>query len=85
MLVELENTGILVSHAYSRGRRGYGKEYKLKVDPSLVGPSVDKEFYNSLIKQKQTHEGLQELEKLRKSRPSFRFMSGKYSNLFKNL
>jgi Cdc6-like AAA superfamily ATPase len=41
LLVELENTGILVSRAYSRGRGGYGKEYKLKVDPDIVGPSVD--------------------------------------------
>lgn len=49
LLVELENTGILVSRAYSRGRNGYGKEYKLKMDPSLIGPSVNQEWWDGLI------------------------------------
>lgn len=49
LLVELENTGILVSRAYSRGRNGYGKEYKLKIDPSIVGPAVSQKFYDSIV------------------------------------
>jgi len=67
LLVELENTGMLVSRAYSSGRRGYGKEYRLKVDPSLVGPSVDKEFYDSLVEQKNRNDSVEQLLSL----PSF--------------
>ena len=52
LLVELENSGMLVSHTYSHGRHGYGKDYKLKVDPSLVGPSIDEKFYDSIMEQK---------------------------------
>lgn len=68
LLVELENTGFLVSRAYSHGRNGYGKDYKLKVDPSLVGPSVDSDFYDSLIKKRAEIEKLQDLQSIFKSR-----------------
>ncbi len=69
LLVELENSGMLVSRAYSRGRGGYGKEYKLKVDPSLVGPSVDEEFYDSLVRRKASHDRMEKLQRLTKSNP----------------
>ena len=52
LLVELENSGLVVPRAYSKGRNGYGKEYKLTISPDLVGPSVDKEYYDSLVKGK---------------------------------
>lgn len=52
LLVELENSGLVVSRAYSRGRNGYGKEYKLKVSPDLVGPALDKNWFDSLVKKK---------------------------------
>ncbi len=52
LLVELENSGILVSRAYSRGRGGYGKEYKLKVSPDLVGPVIGKDWFDSLVQRK---------------------------------
>jgi cell division control protein 6 len=82
LLVELENTGILVSRAYSRGRNGYGKEYKLKVDPSLVGPSVGEEFYDSLVQKKTSLDEIKELQKSMKSRGKFENM---YASLFKDL
>jgi cell division control protein 6 len=87
LLVELENTGILVSRSYSRGRNGYGKEYKLKVDPSLVGPSVDKEFYDSIMKQKAKRDSLESLQKLAKSSRFGKRTSllGRYANLFKDV
>jgi cell division control protein 6 len=68
LLVELENSGMLVSRAYSRGRGGYGKEYKLKVDPSLVGPSVDQEFYDSVIRRKAAADELKEIKKMYRPR-----------------
>jgi cell division control protein 6 len=37
LLTELENTGLLVSHTASKGRHGYGTEYKLTVPPEVVG------------------------------------------------
>lgn len=67
LLVELENTGILVSRAYSRGRGGYGKEYKLKVDPGIVGPFVSEEFYDSQVQRRAEIDSLKEYQKSMKS------------------
>ncbi|MHA7646489.1 Cdc6/Cdc18 family protein [Nitrosopumilus sp. S4] len=83
LLVELENTGILVSRAYSRGRGGYGKEYKLKVDPSLVGPSVNKEFYDSQVKRRAQVDEIKDLQSIFKSRGR-KNLSGMYSKLLKD-
>lgn len=83
LLVELENTGLVVSRAYSHGRGGYGKEYKLKVDPSLVGPSVDKEFYDSLVEKKVKIDALREHKKAMKKHKSI--FGKKYPSLFGNL
>jgi len=84
LLVELENTGILVSRAYSRGRGGYGKEYKLKVDPSLIGPSVNKEYYDSLVQKKTQLDEIKELQKSMKSRGRNGF-SDLYPSFLKDL
>jgi len=81
LLIELENSGMLVSRAYSRGRGGYGKEYKLKMDPALVGPSIDKEFYESVIKTKMASDKLKNLQKLYKPRK----LGRGFSSMFKNL
>lgn len=83
LLMELENTGILVSRAYSRGRGGYGKEYKLKVDPGVVGPSVSEEFYDSLIKKRIEVDRLKEYQKLLKPRGRHNF-ANMYSRLLKD-
>jgi len=84
LLVELENTGILVSRAYSRGRGGYGKEYKLKVDPGIVGPSVSEEFYDSQIRRRAKEDNIREYQKLLKSRGRHSF-ANIYSGLLKDL
>ena len=81
LLVELENSGLLVSRAYSRGRNGYGKEYKLKISPELVGPSIDKEWFDSILSIRASHDRRKRMETLMK--PSQRF--GRYSNLFSGL
>ncbi len=81
LLVELENSGMLVSRAYSRGRSGYGKEYKLKIDPALVGPSLDKEFYDSLIVTKTASDELEEIKKLYKPKKLGRGFYNRYKDL----
>jgi cell division control protein 6 len=37
LLTELENMGLVVSHTSSKGRHGYGTQYKLVVSPEIVG------------------------------------------------
>ncbi|MEX0861690.1 hypothetical protein [Nitrosopumilus sp.] len=83
LLVELENTGILVSRAYSRGRGGYGKEYKLKVDPSIVGPSVSEEFYDSQVRRRTEADKFKEYQKLLKSSGRHNY-ANMYSRLLKD-
>jgi len=50
LLVELENTGVVTSRTLSRGRHGYGTEYKLRISPDMVGPSINKEWWERLVK-----------------------------------
>jgi cell division control protein 6 len=78
LLVELENSGLVVSRAYSRGRNGYGKEYKLTVSPDLVGPAVDQEYFDSLVKDKEIMDKTKEIQKEMKSlgrKPNWRLYS----------
>ena len=82
LLVELENTGILVSRAYSRGRGGYGKEYKLKVDPGVIGPSVSEGFYDSQVQRRTEMDRLKEYQKSMKSLGRSNF-ANRYSGLLK--
>ena len=65
--MELENSGLVVSRAYSRGRNGYGKEYKLTVSPDLVGPAVDQDYFDSLVKDKEIMDKTKEIQKEMKS------------------
>ena len=37
LLTELENMGLVTSHTSSKGRQGYGTQYKLVVPPEVVG------------------------------------------------
>lgn len=83
LLVELENTGILVSRAYSRGMGGYGKEYKLKVDPGVIDPSVSEKFYDSQIQRRAEADRLKGYQKLLKSRGRSN-LANMYSRLFKD-
>jgi len=83
LLVNLENTGIVISRAYSHGRGGYGKEYKLKVDPHLVGPFVDTGFYDSLVEKKVDLDAMRKHQKAMKKRKSI--FGKKYPGLFGNL
>lgn len=76
LLVELENTGLVTSRTLSRGRYGYGTEYKLKLSPEMVGPVIGKEWWENLIKMKENQEKMKELEKSIKDLSSSRGRRG---------
>lgn len=80
-LVELENSGLLVSRAYSKGRYGYGKEYKLKLSPEMVGPKVSEKWWKSVISQKQSDDIAMILSS--SNRSLFGRSSRRYYNLLK--
>ncbi|MGI0087336.1 MAG: Cdc6/Cdc18 family protein [Nitrosotalea sp.] len=52
---EIENTGFLISQESSRGRRGYGKQYKLTVSPREIGPKMDYNWWRGEVKAKKMH------------------------------
>lgn len=68
------------SYAYSRGRNGYGKEYKLKMDPSIVGPAVGKEWWDGMIQNKKKQEDLN--ESIENLRPLGTPLAKRYSRIF---
>ena len=53
LLVELENMGLVTTRTTSRGRRGYGTEYRLKFSPQMVGPFVGKEWWEDVVAKKE--------------------------------
>jgi len=59
MLVELVNSGIAVSQTISKGRHGYGSQFKLTVDPELIGNTCFSDLWSSLVKIKTSHESSQ--------------------------
>lgn len=61
LLIELENTGLVISRTLSRGRHGYGTEYRLKVSPYIVAPIIDAKWWDERIKSKLEREKLEEL------------------------
>ena len=66
-LVELENSGMIVSSAYFGGRGDFGKEYKLKVSADLIGHSISKKFFDNLLIVIKRKNALEELKNLTKS------------------
>jgi len=52
LIVEIENSGLVDSKTISKGRGGYGNEYKLKLSPNLVGPSVDEKWWKGILERK---------------------------------
>lgn len=78
ILTEMENTGLVKSQTSSRGRYGYGTEYKLVMPPEMVGNAVSKEWWQDVEKIKLEHESS---VSLRNSFGTF----GKKSSFSKNL
>jgi len=56
LLVELQNTGIATSQTGSKGRHGYGTQYKLLISPEMIGKACFDEWWKSVVKQKIEHE-----------------------------
>ncbi len=56
LLVELKNTGIAVSQTASKGRHGYGTQYRLTASPEAVGMACFSDWWNGLTKQKERFE-----------------------------
>ncbi|MBM3904776.1 MAG: AAA family ATPase [Thaumarchaeota archaeon] len=66
ILNDIENTGMLTSQTHSRGRHGYGKQYKLMFSPDLIGPALDTKSWDDLVAMKKQMEKSGQREKLRK-------------------
>jgi len=56
LLTDIENTGLVVSQTSSKGRHGYGSQYKLVVSPEMVGLVISKEWWDGIVKEKREHE-----------------------------
>jgi cell division control protein 6 len=83
ILNDIENTGMLTSQTHSRGRHGYGKQYKLVFSPDLIGPAIDVKWWNALLAMKKQMEESESREKNRKiARKIFKALgSGRVPNL----
>ncbi|MDQ3835793.1 MAG: AAA family ATPase [Thermoproteota archaeon] len=57
LLTELENMGLVASHTSSKGRYGYGTEYKLLVPPETIGSAcASPEWWDEIVQKKSEHE-----------------------------
>src|SRR5215216_4681549 len=55
LLTELENMGLVTSHTGSKGRKGYGTQYKLVVPPEAIGKVCFPDWWSDLIQRKIQH------------------------------
>jgi archaeal cell division control protein 6 len=57
LLTELENMGLVVSHTSSKGRHGYGTQYKLAVSPEMIGKVCGSpEWWDNVVEMKRQHD-----------------------------
>jgi cell division control protein 6 len=56
LLTELENMGLVTSHTSSKGRKGYGTEYKLVVPPDVIGKVCFPDWWSDLVQRKIQHD-----------------------------
>jgi cell division control protein 6 len=56
LLTELENMGLVTSHTSSKGRHGYGTQYKLVVPPDVIGKVCFPDWWSGLIQRKIQHD-----------------------------
>lgn len=62
LLVDLENTGLVKSYTSSKGRHGYGTQYKLVELPETVGKICFSENWDEVVAKKKEHSN--ELERM---------------------
>lgn len=67
LLTELENTGLVVSHTSSKGRQGYGTQYKLTVSPEMAGKVCFPERWKKLVEIKREHDLEEQQRKMEKA------------------
>lgn len=53
---EIESMGLLTSQESSRGRQGYGKQYKLVMSSHVIGQKINAAWWRDVIKAKKDHE-----------------------------
>ena len=56
LLTELENMGLVISHTSSKGRHGYGTQYKLVVPPDAIGKVCFPDWWSDLVQRKIQHD-----------------------------
>jgi archaeal cell division control protein 6 len=56
LLTELENMGLIISHTSSKGRHGYGTQYKLVVPPEIIGKVCFPDWWSQLVQKKIQHD-----------------------------
>jgi cell division control protein 6 len=56
LLTELENMGLVTSHTSSKGRHGYGTQYKLVVPPDAIGKICFPDWWSGLVHRKAQHD-----------------------------
>jgi cell division control protein 6 len=56
LLTELENMGLVISHTSSKGRLGYGTQYKLVVPPEAIGKVCFPDWWSVLVQRKIHHD-----------------------------
>jgi cell division control protein 6 len=56
LLTELENMGLVTSHTSSKGRHGYGTQFKLVVPPEAIGKVCFADWWSDLVQRKIQHD-----------------------------
>ena len=56
LLTELENMGFVISHTSSKGRKGYGTQYKLVVPPEAIGKVCFPDWWSDVVQRKIQHD-----------------------------
>jgi archaeal cell division control protein 6 len=56
LLTELQNMGLVTSHTSSKGRHGYGTQYKLVVPPEAIGKVCFPDWWRDLVQRKIQHD-----------------------------
>jgi hypothetical protein len=63
ILHEMEGMGLVVSQIGSRGRHGYGRQYKLELSPHVVGRKLNVNWWEGVLNSVKIHEQLMQYMK----------------------
>jgi|SRR5581483_5403718 len=63
LLTELENTGLVSSQTLSKGRHGYGSQYRLTVSPEMVGKTCFPDWWKGVVRSKELNDKVEALSK----------------------